>query len=52
VPLDHEMARETVAMINVYYEDMHYTIISYSPTIDFNTLVAIVGNLFKFTYDP
>ena len=41
--LTYDLFRNTMVMINVYYDDLHYTIISETPTYQYTDLIGLIG---------
>lgn len=45
-PIKNDMFKATVLMVNVFYQELGYTLISESPAYSFETLIGIVGEKF------
>ena len=41
--LTYDLFRKTMVMINVYYDDLHYTIIGETPTYQYTDLIGLIG---------
>ena len=48
--LSVDTIRGSVAMINVYYEDLHYGYSMENPLVDFSTLLGTVGKIMFLYY--
>ena len=45
--MSKNLVEQSVAMVNVYYESLYYTIVSECPAITFSSLLGTVGNLWN-----
>ena len=43
--MSKNLVEQSVAMVNVYYESLYYTVVSECPAITFSSLLGTVGNL-------
>ena len=48
--LTYDLFRNTMVMINVYYDDLHYSIISETPTYQITDLIGLIGLFFISFY--
>jgi hypothetical protein len=48
--LTYDLFKQSMVMINVYYDDLHYTIISETPTYQIIDLIGLIGLNLNFNY--